>query len=638
MRFPILVALCGSALATLPNQPVAAQAAIAPADKLQLFGNRAAVLFASLSPDGKEVAFVMAEGDRETAILVQATEPNAPTRRIAVFDGQPERARKCGWVSTKRLLCQIVGRVGGGQIAASFTRSFAVDSDGSNAKLIGNSGSSTLQGGDVLDWLPAEQDKVLFETNGVDRVDTRSGKRMPAISPQPRTFGYMTDGEGEIRLRYVWQGQGDDQILPVADVYYTLSQDKSWKRLQQYNWFTREGFIPVTVSKSENAVYGTELLNGRKAVSRYMLDGSLAQEFVYAPKDFSIDSIITIGPHRRAVGASYTSDGSHRYYFDPEIAKLDAMLQKALPGFQEIWIADATRDEQVLLVLATSDNRPGIWYVLDRKSRRLQPLAEQRPNLAGVPLPAARRVDIPLSTGKSDWGMLTVPAGSLKKPVPLLLWIDTTERNSPWGFDPEVQYFVSKGFAVLKIAFQQPDGYGELWFNQKGFAAWREAVEIATSAANMLVAQGVADPANIAILGRGHGGYVALQTAALHPELIGKVIAIDPITDLKRLRSSVAGSPFRSIQRTAIGATTLESDASPVNNADRLKAPLLLVQSGLDEENISEQIRLMEASLKKAGKPYQVLRWVKLDDYLNDNQARRELLRTGADFLQTPAQ
>jgi hypothetical protein len=90
----------------------------------------------------------------------------------------------------------------------SYSRVFSVDAGGGNQKLLSNQQinrqRTSAYGGEVIDWLPKEDGKVLMlrdyqrtdvlgtnigstkEGVGVDRIDTVTGRREAVESPRPR--------------------------------------------------------------------------------------------------------------------------------------------------------------------------------------------------------------------------------------------------------------------------------------------------------------------------------------------------------------------------------------------------------------------------------------------------------------------
>ncbi|MEI9851159.1 MAG: alpha/beta fold hydrolase [Sphingomonas sp.] len=105
-----------------------------------------------------------------------------------------------------------------------------------------------------------------------------------------------------------------------------------------------------------------------------------------------------------------------------------------------------------------------------------------------------------------------------------------------WGFDWLAQFFAARGYAVLQPNFRGSAGYGEDWFLENGFKSWRTAIGDVNDGGRWLVGQGIAAPAKLAIVGWSYGGYAALQSAVLDPELFKAIVAIAPVTDLGALK------------------------------------------------------------------------------------------------------
>ncbi len=144
--------------------------------------------------------------------------------------------------------------------------------------------------------------------------------------------------------------------------------------------------------------------------------------------------------------------------------------------------------------------------------------------------------------------------------------------------------------------------------------------------ANYLVAQGIADPKRMAILGWSYGGYAALQSGATDPDRYKAIIAIAPVTDLSALRRDAEGFTNEDLTRSFIGTGSNLQAGSPLHQVAAIKVPVLLVHGDLDGNVRVAHSQRMEAALKKAGKPVEFLRYADLEHQLDDSTARTEML------------
>jgi dipeptidyl aminopeptidase/acylaminoacyl peptidase len=602
----------------------AAQAA--PSENARLFGAREFVQHVSLSPDGRQLAYIIPAAGQGTRVVVQAAEPNAPTTTVLSLDGEPERALRCDWVSDKRLSCLIYG-VERGQIIAGFSRNLAVDIDGRNPQLIGNSGKYTFWGGRVIDWLVDTPDKVLMFSRGVVRVDTTTGKSSLIEPSAPYVNEFISDGRGEIRIRGFRRFEGDGYDTGINNYFYRRKGAGEWLRLSSLDSTTRQGFDPYAVDPALDAAYGLDKVDGLMKLFRISLDGSLTRTLVASRPDVDIEGPILLGRHRRPVGATFVTDTRHFTYFDPQITALKAGLHKALPDDGLITFADAIADEQVMLVFAGADTRPGVYHLLDRRAKTLKPVLEVRPELSATPLGTVRPVSFPSADGTMVPGYLTLPPGSTGRNIPAIVMPHGGPgARDEWGFDWFAQFFAAQGYAVLQPNFRGSTGYGDAWFKGNGYKAWRTAMQDIASGGRWLIAQGIADPQKLGIVGWSYGGYAALQTAITDPSLFRAVVAVAPVTDLGLIQREARNTSDQALAREFFGGRQIAEEASPARFADRLTVPVLLFHGERDLNVDVEHSRLMAKKLQAAGRPHRLVTWEPLDHGLHDSAARTQML------------
>ncbi|WP_380875318.1 peptidase S9 [Sphingomonas sp. DBB INV C78] len=621
------------------------------------FGARESVMGAKLSPKGGRVSFLAPYKDKGIALYTVPVDGSTPPLRALVSTGEPELLRRCDWVSEGRLVCTVYSiQKGAGQVVGT-TRMVALNIDGSDLKLVSSRDSGDARyfnrfGGAVIDWLPGQDNAVLvgrqyvpagrldtliekkLEGFGVERVDTLTLATKRIVDPARDANEYITDGLGTVRIKGVAELKGDGYTTGITRYSYRAAGSDDWRRLGDYNSMTEEGFNPYAVDPANDKVYGFLKKDGRKALVRRSLDGTLQDEQVFSRSDVDVDGLVRIGRKGRIVGVSFVTDRRQAVYFDEPLKKLAAGLGKALPNAPLVYFEGESADGQQLLVWAGSDVDPGQYYLFDRGTKQLRPLFLSRPELADYKLANVKSIDVRASDGAMIPAYLTLPPGSSGKGLPAIVMPHGGPGSrDEWGFDWLAQYYANRGYAVLQPNFRGSTGYGDAWFQNNGFQSWKIAIGDVVDSGKWLVSEGIADPKKLAIVGWSYGGYAALQSGVVAPDLYKAIVAIAPVTDLNDLKEQYRGwSNFVEAQRF-IGSGPHIHEGSPAQNAAQIKSPVMLVHGELDLNVDVRASRLMESKLRAAGKTPQVLYYPGLDHQLDDSIARAEMLGKSDAFL-----
>ncbi len=648
--------------ALLLASAAAPAAGAAPADPPAAFGARESVLSVSLSPSGRQLAFISPGPGLTTYLYTVDSTGGGTPRETLSADGKPERLEHCGWVSEVRLVCSIF-MIGASASAdgkvVGMTRLVAIDSDGKNIKLLSRSMRPADQyvsfgGGSIVDWLPDTETSVLMareyvpeakmgtrlidkrEGYGVDRVNTANLDSKVIESPNPKASRYISDGRGIVRI------MGTADIAGATgyesgrlDYYYRTKTSRDWKSLSSYYTLREEGFYPVAVDPDLDVAYGFKKDgNGRSAFYSVALDGSKRETLIFAHPQVDVDGTMRIGRRGRVVGVTYATEKREAVYFDKDLAALGRSLSKALPGLPQIRFMDSSVDESKLLLWAGGDTDAGRYYLFDKGSKQLNELMLARPQLENVALAAMKHVTYKASDGTDVPGYLTLPPGYSGKGLPAIVMPHGgPSARDEWGFDWLVQYFASRGYAVLQPNYRGSSGYGEGWYQKNGFQSWRTAIGDVNDAGRWLVSQGIADPGKLAIVGWSYGGYAALQSQVLDPALFKAVVAIAPVTDLASLVQDSDGYSNYRVVKNFVGTGPHLREGSPAQNAEKIKAPVLLFHGDVDLNVPIAQARKMQDRLKSAGAQSELIVYPGLDHQLDNTFARTDMLRRSDIFL-----
>ena len=657
--FGMSIPRLAAALLILIGAPVAAQPANS-FDAAAAFGARRSVADLKLSPDGKSVVYRVPMAGQGSVALTLSLAAGAKPRAALSADGDPDRLGGCDWVSNDRLVCTVYGIVKeAGYGLLPFTRLIAVNADGSNPRMLSKRESEysrglQLGGGYVIDWLPHEDGAVLMtrvylpddhlgthlgswkQGLGVDWVDTRNLTVRHVEKPREDAAYYIADGRGTVRIMGVESkfNAGAD-LTGVITYLYRRPGSSDWHQLGDYDALNGTGFEPAAVDPDLDVAYGFEKHDGRTAFYSVALDGSMRKTLVYSRPDVDVDGMMRIGRNRRVVGVSYATDYRRSAYFDPAIAKLAAELGKALGRRLNLTVIDASADENTLLLLASSDHDPGVYYLFHRKSNQLQTFFVVRDPLEGVKLGTVTPIRYPAGDGTMIPGYLTLPPGTTTpKGLPaIVLPHGGPAARDEWGFDWLAQFFAARGYAVLQPNYRGSSGYGDAWFMKNGFRSWPTAIGDVLDGGRWLVKQGIADPAKLGIVGWSYGGYAALQSAVLDPGVFKAVVAIAPVTDLDLLKEEHRRWTDFGLVSRYVGSGPQVREGSPADNAGKIKVPVLLFHGELDRNVQIEQSQRMADRLEAAGVPHQLVTWKDLDHQLDDSAARAQMLRASDAFL-----
>jgi len=646
-------------LASLPLLSIAEPAF----DAAKAFGARPRVEYVSLSPDGMSIAYVAPTTGQGSVVFVQSLAKGASlaTKPILGASGKPERLGGCDWVSNQRLVCIIYGVVSGALLEpVAVSRMIAVNTDGTKMQLLSTrenyfSRGYQLGGGNVIDWLPDEDGAVLMtrvylpddhtgshigsSKHGVavDRVDTQTLNARTIEQPRDDVVAYISDGRGTIRIIGVKSRRGAVGEYDSGNIiyYYRKLDSRDWLPMGEAVGEELNGFRPTAVDHDANLAYGYKKLDGRLALYTVALDGSLKEELVYARPDVDLGGLNRIGRRHRVVGVSYSDDFTHYHFLDPDFEKLLASMAKALPGQPSLRVTDSSMDESKLLIRAGSDNVPGVYYLFDKKLRQLETLLAVRGDLEGVKLASVKPINYQAADGTTIPGYLTLPPGvDTPKNLPAIVMPHGgPSARDYWGFNWLSQFYASRGYVVLQPNFRGSTGYGDDFFKKNGFRSWPTAIGDVLDAGRWLVAQGIANPNKLAVVGWSYGGYAALQSAVVDPSVFKAVVAVAPVTDLPELKEEHRNwSDFLVITRE-IGEGPHVREGSPALNAAKIKVPVLLFHGEMDRNVLIRQSREMNDRLASAGVPHELVTWPDLDHQLDDSAARAEMLRKSDAFL-----
>jgi len=292
--------------------------------------------------------------------------------------------------------------------------------------------------------------------------------------------------------------------------------------------------------------------------------------------------------------------------FDDTIRADFAALEAIEDG--ELSIVSRDKGDNTWLVAFASDTQPARYYAWDRKAQKAEFLFSARPELEQYQLAPMKPFTVPARDGLQLVSYLTSPADA-KGPLPLVLNVHGGPwARDEWGYDPEAQWFASRGYAVLQVNFRGSTGFGKKFLNA-GNREWGAKMhDDLLDAIEWAVKEGIADRAKIAIYGGSYGGYAALVGAAFTPDVFCCAVDIVGPSNICTLIESIPAywAPLMHQFRVKVGDIETERDflesRSPLFKADEIRIPMLIAQGANDPRVKQAEAEQIVKALRSKGK------------------------------------
>ena len=184
-----------------------------------------------------------------------------------------------------------------------------------------------------------------------------------------------------------------------------------------------------------------------------------------------------------------------------------------------------------------------------------------------------------------------------------------TGSSAPW-LDLDTQYFTSRGIGVVDVNYRGSTGFGREYRRKLngrwGVIDWQDCVD----AARYLAESGDADPDRTWVEGGSAGGYVVFCAMAFEPEAFPAGVSYFGVADAEALAKDTHKFESRYLD-SMIGPyperAELYRERSPVNFADQLARPMLLLQGLDDKVVLPAQAEMMVEALARKGIPHAYL-------------------------------
>jgi dipeptidyl aminopeptidase/acylaminoacyl peptidase len=148
-----------------------------------------------------------------------------------------------------------------------------------------------------------------------------------------------------------------------------------------------------------------------------------------------------------------------------------------------------------------------------------------------------------------------------------------------------LQYFLSRGFAVLEPNIRGSSGYGKTYMAMDDVHKRADAVQDVEYAARWLKARPDVDAKKLVIYGFSYGGFVVLASLTTYPDTWAAGLDVAGIANVVSFLENTSAD-FRAFAEAECGSLTTDRDfltqISPLTHVDQIKAPLFIIQGAND--------------------------------------------------------
>jgi len=158
------------------------------------------------------------------------------------------------------------------------------------------------------------------------------------------------------------------------------------------------------------------------------------------------------------------------------LTKLHKAFTASFPS-DNVELINQTDDETLSTIYVSGPTNPGVFYVVKTNESRVVTQLEARPSLKGVTLAEMMPFEVKARDGMAIRGYLTLPVGQ-QTHLPLIVLVHDGPDGvyDKWEYNPEVQLFASRGYAVLQVNYRGSGGRG-LSFKNAGYGQWGLAMQ-----------------------------------------------------------------------------------------------------------------------------------------------------------------
>jgi len=486
--------------------------------------------------------------------------------------------------------------------------------------------SVNLDSGEVKDLTPIEKiaaqiegvsekfpDEILVGINDRDerqlhdiyRINISTGERK-LVQLNPGFAGFLSDDDYRVRLAIT--------VTPDAGQLWLLPDGEGgWKEFQKITPLDAMTTNPSGFDKSGDKMYIIDSRDRDTAALKQIDLKSGEVKLLAENAKADISGALTHPTEKHIQAVSFTYAREEWEVLDSAIKPDLEYLKTVADG--ELQITGRTLDDRLWTVAYVMDNGPVRFYVYDRTAKSAKFLFTSNRTLESLPLARMHDAEIKSRDGLNLVSYLTLPResdlankGRPTQPLPLILNVHGGPwARDGWGYDPEHQLWANRGYAVLSVNYRGSTGFGKNFINAANGEWAGKMHDDLIDAVNWAIAEKIAIPEKIAIMGGSYGGYATLVGLTVTPDVFACGVDIVGPSSLVTLLQNPPPywMPVMPVMKLRVGDYSTEEgrkyldSRSPLNFVDKITRPLLIAQGAKDPRVKQQEADQIVAAMKE---------------------------------------
>ncbi len=457
---------------------------------------------------------------------------------------------------------------------------------------------------------PATGARVILDRRSAGRlVDSWAGASLVRVGPRGYRELLMLRGETEIALLPYDPGSTTDAGVILDDRgprrlrYGTEGEStKLYQPAKEYPSGSGEGFVRALI-RSDNGTDHARLLEVTTT------EDGVSYQVVAERPGYELDEFV-ISDDLSTVAMLWNINGCSQLQI---MQYADKMLSTPipLPGMVAGELSISAGGSMVAMTVE-SPAQPRTVELVDTRSLEWEPV--DRVPMSGPLANSPTLETVTARDGLTFTGWRYSPRSGVADTGALIYLHGGPEGQSRPGYSEVFPLLLDAGITVFAPNVRGSGGFGRSFMHADDRERRFAAIDDVADCVQHLVALGYADPSRVACAGWSYGGYLTLAALTFHPALFTAGVSVCGMSDLntfyRNTEAWIAAAAYPKYGHPVSDRELLEK-LSPLQRADQLTAPLLLVHGGNDTNVPVSESEQMREALSERGR---TVRYLLFDD------------------------